>query len=267
MKTTIIESLVAWPTLAIIGGTHGNETCGVQLIEYLKKNLIIKRWKVILLYGNIRAIKQWVRQVDMNLNRAFLEDERLTDKQKDTYEYKRSREMMEVLKVCDYSLDIHSSPTTGSPPVVICEQNAFEIASYFPFAIRCSGFDDIEPGSTEYFMNSIGKTGLGVECGNHNDIKAFDRAKESTFAFLSCFDMVDYPKKKYDQKSYIASFNYLTKTTDFKIARFFADFEPIQNGQLIGVDGWDSVYAKNNGYILFARNRDEVGVEGFVEVM
>lgn len=203
----------------------------------------------------------------MNLNRAFLEDEQLTDKQKNTYEYKRSREMMEILKTCDYSLDIHSSPTIGSPPMVICEQNAFEIASYFPFSRRCSGFDKIEPGSTEYFMNSIGKTGLGVECGNHNDPQAFDRAKESTQAFLSYFDMIDSPKKKYKQESYVASFNYLTKTTDFKIVQIFSDFDPIRRGQLIGYDGGNLVYAENDGYILFARNRDEIGVEGFVEII
>ena len=203
----------------------------------------------------------------MNLNRAFLEDGRLSDKQKDTYEYRRSREMMEVLKDCDYSLDIHSSPTAGSPPMVICERNAFEIASYFPFTIRCSGFDTVEPGSTEYFMNSIGKIGLGVECGNHTDSEAFERAKESAYTFLSYLEMIDYPKKRYEQKPYVANFNYLTKTTDFRIARFFSDFEPIRRGQLIGIDGGVPVYAESDGYILFARDRDEVGVEGFVEVV
>ena len=173
----------------------------------------------------------------MNLNRAFLEDEKLSDVQKNSYEYARSREIMETLKMCDYVLDIHSSPTIGSPPVIICEENAFEITSYFPFSRRCSGFDTIEPGSTEYFVNSIGKTGMGVECGNHNDPEAFDRAKESAYAFLSYFDMIDYPKKKYEQQPYIASFNYLTKTTDFKIAHFFADFDPIKTGEIIGYDG------------------------------
>ena len=173
----------------------------------------------------------------MNLNRAFLEDEKLTDAQKKTYEYKRAREIMEIIQDCDYTLDIHSSPTAGSPPVVICEANAFDIAQFFPFAIRCSGFDTVEPGSTEYFMNSIGKIGMGVECGNHNDPTAFNTALESAQAFLSYFEMIDFPKKIYPKKKYIASFNYLTKTALFKIAQSFYDFEPIKSGQLIGYDG------------------------------
>lgn len=173
----------------------------------------------------------------MNLNRAFLEDEKLTDNQKNVYEYSRSREMMEVLKRCDYSLDIHSSPTAGSPPMVICEQNAFTIAPYFPFAIRCSGFDTVEPGSTEYFMNHIGRIGLGVECGNHNDTGAFDRAKESTYALLSYLEMVNYPRNIHEQQTYTANCRYLTKTNDFQIVQFFPDFYPIRRGQLIGYDG------------------------------
>lgn len=145
--------------------------------------------------------------------------------------------MMEVLKTCDYSLDIHSSPTAGSPPMVICEQNAFEIAPYFPFTIRCSGFDAVEPGSTEYFMNRIGKIGLGAECGNHNDSEAFNRAKESAYSLLSYLEMVDYPTKTYEQQTYTANCRYLTKTNDFKIVQFFPDFHPIRRGQLIGYDG------------------------------
>jgi len=93
----------------------------------------------------------------MNLNRAFLPDELLTESQKNTYEYVRSRELMEIFKKSDYTLDVHSSPTLGSPPMVICEKNAEKIAAYFPFSIRCIGFDTIEPGSTEYAMNSLGK--------------------------------------------------------------------------------------------------------------
>lgn len=138
MKTMVIESSNPGPTIAIIGGTHGNEICGVQLINYLQSHLVIQRGKVILLYGNLRAIEQCVRQVGMDLNRSFLEDSKLTEAQKNTYEYIRSREMMEILKDCDYLLDIHSSPTIGSPPMVICERNDLEVASYFPFSIRCS---------------------------------------------------------------------------------------------------------------------------------
>jgi hypothetical protein len=111
---------------------------------------------------------------------------------------------MQELNNCDYSLDIHSSPTAGSPPMVICEENAFKIASYLPLTLRCSGFDTIEPGSTEYFMNSIGKIGLGIECGNHHDPEAFERAKESVYALLSYLDMIDVPKKQYIQKLFYA---------------------------------------------------------------
>ncbi|MDD2487706.1 MAG: succinylglutamate desuccinylase/aspartoacylase family protein [Candidatus Gracilibacteria bacterium] len=267
METIMITGKKAGPTLAIIGGTHGNEVCGIRLLDFLKDNLTIKSGKVILIYGNPEAIAKGVRQVGMNLNRAFLEDEKLDSTQKGTYEYRRSRDIMEILKECDYSLDIHSSPTIGSKPMIICENNAIEIASYFPFDIRCEGFDEIDPGSTEYFINSIGKVGIGIECGYHEDPIASIRAKECTFALLSSLGMIDFPKKKYVQKQFIANAKYITKTDDFKIARFFDDFEPIKSGELIGSDGGNPVYSKDGGYILFARDRNEIGVEGFVEII
>ncbi len=261
---TIISSQNPGPTLTIIGGTHGNETCGVELIDYLKDNLTLKKGKVILTYGNLQAIRLWVRQIGMNLNRAFLPDELLTESRKNTYEYARSRELMELFKISDYTLDIHSSPSLGSPPMIICEKNAEIIAAYFPFSIRCTRFDTIEPGSTEYYMNSLGKIWLGIECGNHNDPEAFDRALESTITFLSYLDMIDWEKKIYDQTIYRASGKYLTETTDFRVSKNFSDFEFVQKWQPLGTDGDTPIFASTDGYILFARDRKEVGVEAFV---
>ena len=180
------------------------------------------------MYGNERAIELKVRQLGMNLNRAFLPDELLSEAQKATYEYVRSREMMDVMSTCDATLDVHSSPTAGSPVFAICEPNAFAIVENFPCSIRCSGFDAVEPGSTEYSMNSIGKVGVGVECGNHADPQAFERAKACAYAFLAHFGMVDVPTRKIAQASYRAASKYLTKTDSFKVVRRFADFERIE---------------------------------------
>lgn len=267
MKTKIIEGTNIWPTIAIIWWTHGNETCWIELIKILSKTLKINKWKVILIYWNLEAIEKWVRQIWMNLNRAFKEDDELTIEQRNTYEYTRSREIMKILRDCDYSLDIHSSPTFASPPMIIAEKNAFEIASYLPFNILCTWFDNIEPGSTEYFMNKINKTGLGIECWNHNDPAAIERAWKCVNALLWYFDIIDYENKKFIQKQYKAQTEYITKTSEFKIVKQFSDFEQIKEWQLIGKDSWEPVFAKNNWYILFARNRDIKGVEWFVEMI
>lgn len=267
MKTIIINGQKKWPVVAIIWWTHGNEICWIELIKNLSKNLKIKNWKVVLIYWNLEAINKWVRQIGMNLNRAFLEDDKLNTEQKNTYEYKRSREIMKILENCNYSLDIHSSPTIASPPMIIVENNATEIASYLPFNIICTWFDTIEPGSTEYFMNRIGKVGLWIECWNHNDPIAIERAWECVSALLWYFGMIDFKIRKYEHKRFIAKSEYKTKTTEFRIERSFSDFEPIIKWELIGRDSWEPVYAENNWYILFARDRNIIGVEWFLEMI
>lgn len=75
-----------------------------------------------------------------------------------------------------------------------------------------------------------------MECGNHNDPEALYRAKESAYAFLSYFGFIDHPKRKYDQIVYTVKSSYLTRTNDFRVSQFFADFDSIERGQLIGTD-------------------------------
>ena len=42
------------------------------------------------------------------------------------------------------------------------------------------------------------------------------------------------------------------------------DFEEIEKDQLIGIDGDKEVYAKKKSFILFARNREQIGEEAFL---
>lgn len=44
----------------------------------------------------------------------------------------------------------------------------------------------------------------------------------------------------------------------------FDDFEKIKQGEVIGVDGVEEIKAEYDGIILFARNREQTGEEGFL---
>lgn len=106
------------------------------------------------MYGNIEAIEKNERQIELNLNRMFRDDSVFTEQDKKTYEFRRSREIMPYLDLSEASLDLHSSPSIGSPAFIICEENSASIVEDFPFDIRCYGFTDIEPGGTDGYMNS-----------------------------------------------------------------------------------------------------------------
>ncbi|MDD3302872.1 MAG: succinylglutamate desuccinylase/aspartoacylase family protein [Candidatus Gracilibacteria bacterium] len=260
-----IDSGIQGPIISIIGGIHGNEKSGVYVLDLLKKNLNISKGKIYLIYGNLKAIKLDKRQLDFNLNRMFVFDK----KYKDTYEYKRAKIIKNYLDLSDVSLDLHSSPSQNSPVFVICEKNSLDIIKDFPIKNICFGFDNIEPGGTDYYMNSIGKIGICVECGTHNDILTTLNVFNVTINLLSYYGMINCDNKilgNIKKEYFIAKNSYITKTDNFKLEKKMNDFEIIKKGQLIGYDGKFKIYSKNTGKILFARDRKQIGVEGFIEI-
>lgn len=266
MEDYIISWTDVWPYITILWWVHWNEICWIEVIEELKKSLKIKKWTVRLVYWNKLAIARWVRQIWANLNRIFLEDEELTENEKLTYEFERSKELKEIFNVSDYTLDIHSSSTIWSDPMIICEENAVDIVKYFPFEIICSGFDEVEPWSTEYYMNKIWKVWISLECWYHNDPGAWERWMMCVLSILRYFGMIDWEIKEYKQKRFRAYSRYLTKTEDFKIVRKFDDLEELRESELIWYDSTEPVYSSWKWYILFAKDRNLIWTEWFVEL-
>jgi succinylglutamate desuccinylase len=130
---TTINGSKSGITLAIIAGVHGNEICGIEAIKQILPTITIKAGRVHFIYGNPRAIKKNVRQVDMNLNRAFQQDNQLSDDEKRSYERKRALELMPILDRCEAILDIHSSATRATTPFVICEPHSFLLLGNYHF--------------------------------------------------------------------------------------------------------------------------------------
>ena len=251
-------------TSIVLVGVHGDEKCGVKALEKILPNLEIERGTVLFGYGNPRAIEANKRYTEVNLNRMFNRDEQLTTSEKESYEYGRAQFLKTYLGKAEVLLDIHASRTSTSKPFVICEANAKGVIEYLPVERVVSGFDQIEPGGTDYYMNSIGKIGICIECGFLGSPQSEQIAEEGIYAFLKARghianDLI--PQKQ----SYIRLYDlYKTKTNKFILAKLFDDFEGISKGQVIGVDGDQEIRAEKAATILFARNREKVGEEAFL---
>lgn len=251
------------PTSIIVAGVHGDETCGIEVFKKILPTLSIKKGCILFVYGNPTAIKSNVRFVEANLNRMFKDDNLLSQKEKESYEYKRAQILKKYFNKSEVLLDIHASSTPKSRPFIICEANAREIVKYLPIKLIVSGFDNIEPGGTDYYMNKIGKVGICIECGYFNDSKSIKVAFDCIIAFLKIrghltTDLIP-------QKQSFINMNrlYLSKT-NFKLSKLFDDFEKIKKGQLIGIDGDQKILSSDDGYILFARNIQQSNQEAFL---
>ena len=260
-----LEGVELGETSMVLVGIHGDERCGIEAIQKLLPQLQITKGVVYIGYGNPRAIKNNVRFTEANLNRMFKDDTVLSSAEKASYEYARAQYIKTFMEKADVLLDIHASFTPETKPFIICEPNAYDLAAQLQFNCVVSGFDTLEPGSTEYHMNQNGKVGIGVECGYLGDPKATLKAEETILGFLSARGHIpSWLLSKNDQRYVHMHTLYVTKTNSFTLSRPFADFEDISKGMLIGIDGERNVYAEKDSVILFARHRQSKGEEAFL---
>lgn len=251
-------------TSIIIAGIHGNEKCGIDALKKIIPSLKINNGELLVGYGNPLAIKKNVRYTDVNLNRMFRPKNTLSQKELTSYEYKRAEFLKKYLDQADALLDLHASTTSQSRPFIICEKNAFEIAKYLPANIIVSGFDKIQPGGTDYYMNKHKKIGICVECGYLKNPRSEKIAKESIMNFLITRNHIDGKIKARKQKIFEVYCQYKTKTSNFSLSRKFRDFENVSKNQIIGFDGKNKIKAKKDSVILFAKNTSVINTEAFL---
>ncbi|MDD5710900.1 MAG: succinylglutamate desuccinylase/aspartoacylase family protein [Candidatus Colwellbacteria bacterium] len=260
----LVEGQRVGPSSVILTGVHGDERCGIDAVERVLPDLKIESGKVWVGYGNPQAVEQNVRFAEANLNRMFKPDDTLSKSEKNSYEYGRAQYLKKYLDEVDVLLDIHASFTPNARPFVLCEMNAFEIVKYLPFDLMVTGFDNVEPGGTDYYMNRMGKIGICVECGYIKDPASTVKAEESIFSFLKARGHIT-GETKAALISHIHMYQlYITKTDKFSLTKPFGDFEPVAQGKIIGKDGNDRVVAPKNSVILFARNCTRKGEEAFL---
>lgn len=251
------------PTSIILAGVHGDEKCGIEAAEKVLPDLRIDCGRVLWGFGNPRAILANKRMTEANLNRMFDSDDRLSDADKKSYEYERAQKLKVYLGKAEALLDIHGSRTPHSAPFLICEENAKDVAKYLPVELIVSGFDDVEPGGTDYYMNKTGKIGICIECGFIDDPLSVEVAERAIYAFLKARGHIPGSPEE-DAKSHIRMRSLYRTKTNLALAREFKDFEELPGGELIGTDGETEVRTEKPGIILFARNRKVAGEEGFL---
>jgi uncharacterized protein len=251
------------PTSVILVGVHGNETCGIKAIEELLPTLKIEMGKLFIIYGNPKAIANNVRFIDVNLNRLFNSPKDKPAQNSEGYEYTRAEFIKKYLDKADYMLDIHASFTPESMPFIICEKRSNQIAKYLPASLVVNGFSKFQRG-TDYYMDSLGRVGICLECGYLSDRKSTEVAKKGIIAFIKAVGNLKSDLSKNKQEILQLFDMYQTKTNCFKLTKKFSDFEMIQNSQLIGTDGDEEIRANRDSYILFARDRNKINEEAFL---
>lgn len=249
-------------TVAIFGGTHGNERVGVAVIKLLKETLVPDAGVVYLVEGNPAAIAAGVRQLDKNLNRCFL-----VGNNGSTPEDIRARELMQLLDRCDALLDLHASNSKKSIPFIVGEEEAFDLARTLDFSILSYGWDAIEPGAADGYMHQRSKPALCLECGYAEDFEAHVAlALRSAQQFLKYFGILaEGPEPAKRVQKIIEVYRAVTKKSDqLTFAQEYADFEVLEPGKEFASDEGESYVAKEGDCIVFPHKEGVIGSEAFI---
>lgn len=173
--------------VAIVGGTHGNEVCGIEVIQILKQknqNAFLHEFQTI--HGNPRAFKLKQRYVDMDLNRAFGPIAKAHG-----YEEQRAKELSEKIKGnFDFTIDLHTTTSNMGGTVIL---NSSDDLSRRAAAYLQSKFPEVKIISEEFLpnecvhLNQLTPARLIFEFGPvaHNILSA--RIVIKMLALIECF--------------------------------------------------------------------------------
>ena len=250
---------VAWPTTTILVGVHGNErSWPLAMQELLDTWYTIDAWTVHIIFANIEALAQWKRYIEVNMNRCFWT-------QCVWYEAQRVKEILPYLRASDYLLDIHNTIDLSTPPFIICEHD--DLLPYFDVAWAVRWLDDLHPGWSDGYMNSLWKKAVCLEVGSIvDDLEVtISLAKKHIENFLSAVGNKKQKATTYMIPSVMSCRSiYHAKFGSFVLQKKFSEFEYIRWWTVLWTDWGIDILMIEDGYMLFSRNTLEVGDECFV---
>lgn len=301
LRTHGFAAIEPGPRLIVLGGVHGDETCGTVAIERVLAE--IDSGALRLLRGQLtmvpvanplaRQLKQ--REGERNLNRTFRPSETPVD-----YEGRVTNLLCPLLDRHDVLLDLHSFTSQGDAfamigprdnpgPLEPFSRAAEEglLALHIGTSRVVEGWLDIYAASlaqraggvaadgaalafgwgTNEYMRSRGGYGVTLECGQHRDSKAPDVAHRAIHAALRLLGMVEAPDGTPPpvHPSLLRLVSVVDRLDEGdRFVREWATFDPVAKGETIGTraDG-TMLHAEQDGFLVFPNATAILGTEWF----
>lgn len=175
------------PTIVIFAGIHGNETAGVFALNEVFNNINKDEVKGALygITGNMNALKERQRFIDVDLNRIWTEKELndLSDLHDLNHEQNEQKELFKIIKSIFenheppfYFLDLHTTSSRSLPFITINDALINrKFSQQFPVPIVL-GIEEYLNGPLLSYINTLGYVSLGFESGQHDDKSAISNA-------------------------------------------------------------------------------------------
>jgi len=267
----LFDTKIQWKTIVIFSWIHWDEISWIfatkKFINEIDSwNILLNSWRLIIVTNcNEIAIKNVLRYDKKNLNRLFF-----NWKKWDTYEEKRSDELMKILDEADYFLDLHST-SWPSIPFLFSEEKNFGFAKQLWISHIIWWWAELEnwliSWDTENYVNNIWWVWFTFEAGNHDAPDWWKNAYQMILNFLSSLNIIDkkYFIKIWDKQLFIKMTDfYNAKSNIFKYNVSTENFSKIEKWTFIWTDNNEKVFAKED--MILVMPKDEKVIEKGIEV-
>jgi succinylglutamate desuccinylase len=268
------------PHVVVIGGTHGDERTGIEVIKTLQPlfaggERAVEKGMLTLIYGNEEAIRLVKRAttVEHNLNRLFSE-EHLAGPVLDYYESRRAHELAPILVTADISIDIHSTALPSMPFLAnLFGAKREKVYRWFDTDIVLADPDFILGGrraTTDEYVESCGGIGICFETGWEKDTSNREVVTRSILNILADRGLMKPdvpltpPKRKY--RKYQFSRRVPLTDAGFRYAGDYSgSFQDVKKGEIIGYHGDVPEIAEEDSAIVLQKSREKwaIGDEVF----
>ena len=164
------------PEIAVVGGIHGDEPCGVRAVEQLIEREPDVDRPVKCIVANEEALERDVRYVDADLNRVFP-----GDPDSDAHEERLAASLLAELKGCT-TLSMHSTQSYTGTFAVLADETLTLARSVCPYLTLDAAVD--ASAFTEGRLIEHAPV-IEVECGYQGSEQATENASTIAEEFLA----------------------------------------------------------------------------------
>ena len=259
------------PHLLCLGGVHGNEPCGVialrRIIDRLSSGTLkLKAGRLTIVpCCNEKAFNQNIIYIDENLNRCV----RKYDTPQNN-EQKAANELTAFIDQCDVMVDLHSTtaPTTPFGFLDVDSKAGRDLAQALGLEKILIDWPALYPEdqspTTHTYADAAGKLAITIECGQHVEPAAPDRAESYALRAMSFLGLTDPLRPPVVSTSYLKMTGVFYQKDQLSFAKPWQNFTAVRRGDTIAANDKGAVItAPYDGEIIMPRAVAKEGEELF----
>ncbi|WP_049898456.1 M14 family metallopeptidase [Halococcus agarilyticus] len=227
------------PEIAVVGGIHGDEPCGVRAVEHLLDARPDVDRPVKCIVANEEALARETRYVDDDLNRVFP-----GDPDSDSHERRLASRLLQELRGCT-TLSMHSTQSYPGPFAVVADDELALTQSVCPYLTLDAVID--AGAFTEGRLVGYADV-IEVECGYQGTEDAATNAIALTEAFLAAVGALPGGETRADGVPLYRLQHLIPKGQASGYEVFVTNFERVAAGETYAAAGDERLVAEKPFY-------------------